>query len=149
MLFNQRAVASIPGQRGIVPACADIGARCRPTPGARFRAIRRTIEVAPGAFRGLKLRRPRGLRTGSSTGRAIWATDYQKAQDFPSIAPVAAIDASTRKIVGEARFLNADSFDEPLSGRLAFVQDDGLQGLAIGAKDKSDERDRLAELEAP
>ncbi|CDX33130.1 hypothetical protein MPLDJ20_150427 [Mesorhizobium plurifarium] len=109
----------------------------------------RTNDVAPGVFRGVKLRRLRRRRTGSSAGRAIAATYCQKAQEFPPIAPVTAIDASTRKIVGEARVLNADSFDEPLLSRLAFVRDGGRQGLAIGAKDISDECDRLAELEAP
>jgi hypothetical protein len=118
-------------------------------PGPRFQAIPRTIEVAPGAFCGLKLRRFRRHRTGSSAGRVIAATDCQKAQEFPPIAPVAAIDASTWKIVGEARVLNADSFDEPLLSRLAFVRDGGRQGFAVGAKDISDECDRLAELEAP
>ncbi|CDX59723.1 hypothetical protein MPL3365_30814 [Mesorhizobium plurifarium] len=122
---------------------------CRPISGPKFQVIPRTNDVAPGAFCGLKLRRLRRRRTGSSAGRAIAATYCQKAQEFPSIAPVTAIDASTRKIVGEARVLNADSFDEPLLSRLAFVRDGGRQGLAIGAKDISDECDRLAELEAP
>jgi hypothetical protein len=120
-----------------------------PDAGGEFQVIPRTIDVAPGAVCELKLRRTRRLRTGSSASRAIGATDCQKAQEFPAIAPVSAIDASTRKIVGETRVLNADSFDEPLLSRLAFMRDGGRQGLAIGAKDISDECDRLAELEAP
>ena len=72
-----------------------------------------------------------------------------KAQEFPPIAPVSAIDASTRQIATKAWLLNVDSFDEPVLSRLAFVRDGGWHGLAIGAKDISDERERLAELEAP
>jgi len=53
-----------------------------------------------------------------------------KTQEFPSIAPVSAIDASTRQISAQDRILNADSFDEPAPSRLAFAF--GMAALPSG-----------------
>jgi hypothetical protein len=59
-----------------------------------------------------------------------WRNRLPKAQEFPGIAPVLAIDASTHRIPLQARVLNADSFDEPAPSRLALAF--GMAALPSG-----------------
>jgi len=59
-----------------------------------------------------------------------WRNRLPKMLEFPGIAPVLAIDASTRRISAYGHVLNSDSFDEPAQSRLAFAF--GMAALPSG-----------------
>jgi hypothetical protein len=55
---------------------------------------------------------------------------------FPAIAPAGAIDAATSRIEAQSGFPDADSFDEPVLSRLAFVSyGKARTRVSAGAKD--------------